>query len=257
MAWLNHMAHFAAVVRNGSFTAAAEQLAMPKSTVSQRVAELEAALGTTLLVRTTRRLHLTEAGRLLLSHCEKLADFESAAFEEVLAPQRLPRGKIKVTAPNVLGSIVLAPFVAAFLARYRNVEVEFDLTDGVIELHESNADIAIRIGSATVPRGYRAAALGDVQFHLCAASIYLAAHRAPSDPDELTEHACLPHRGRQQWVLTRAGRTSRVNATGRMLTDNLIALKEACMAGQGIAALPFYLCTREYARDELVPVLSD
>lgn len=257
MVWLNHMALFAAVARNGNFTRAAEQLLMPKSTVSQRMAELEAALGTKLLARTTRKLHLTPAGRLLLSHCEELADVERAAFDEVLAGQKSPRGKIKVTAPNVLGSIVLAPFVAAFLARYRNVEVELDLTDSVLELEESNADIAFRIGARSASAGFRVKKLAEVPFHLCAAPRYLAAHRPPRDPDELAGHACLPHRGRQLWQLTRAGQVNRVTAAGRLSTDNLIALKEACVAGHGIAALPFYLCTREFARNELMPVLSD
>ena len=77
---------------------------MPKSTVSQRVAELEAALGTRLLSRTTRKLSVTDAGQLLLKHCGKLADVERSAFDEALAPQKFPRGKIMVTAPNVLGS---------------------------------------------------------------------------------------------------------------------------------------------------------
>jgi DNA-binding transcriptional LysR family regulator len=258
--WLNHMAVFAAVVRSGSFTAASESLGLPKSTVSQRIAELEAAVGTQLLLRTTRAMHLTESGRALLPHCEDALRRERLAFEAARAYQTSPHGRVSISAPNVLGSSVLAPFVAEFLQRYPNVEIELALTDQLAQFGDSGVDVAFRVGEAVLGAGsdqFVVRSVGAIHFILCAVRGYQETRGLPTAPADLSQHACLPHKGAQKWELVTAegGVVEAFEATGRLKTDNLTALKEACLSGFGIAFLPSYLCQRELDRGELLRVL--
>src|SRR5258708_26674687 len=141
---LNEMLVFARFVQAGSFTRAARELGMPKSTVSRKVSELEERLGARLLQRTTRRLSLTDVGRAYYLHCARIVDEVEEAARAVTSLQGAPRGRLRITAP--LNFSFLGPIVATFLKRFLEVQVELVCTDRVVGLVEEGFDIAIRAG---------------------------------------------------------------------------------------------------------------
>lgn len=253
--WLNHIAVFAAVARAGSFTAAARHLRLPKSTVSAKVNELEAAFGIRLLRRTTRSVGLTEPGRELFAHAEALLGRHGEALQSMVAWQKSPRGRLVISAPNILGSLVVAPIVTQFLADHPEVEISLDLTDAVVDIKQSEVALALRVGAVSDP-DLVVSQLGGIAFFLCASPSYIANRAPPSQPEDLGDFDCLPHRGAQVWNLSAGRRDASIEVHSRFRTDNLAALKEACLAGAGIALLPFYLCSRELQCGDLVRILS-
>ncbi|MGY2935343.1 DNA-binding transcriptional LysR family regulator [Bradyrhizobium sp. GM6.1] len=143
---LNRLAYFAAVVDTGSFTRAAERLGITKAVVSQQVAQLERDLGTSLLVRTTRRVHPTEAGRMFHSRCVMILREAEDAFDELAQAAAAPTGTLRITAPNDYGTAVVIAVVTAYAARYPHCRVELTLEDQTVDLASGHIDMAIRVG---------------------------------------------------------------------------------------------------------------
>ena len=143
---LNRLAYFAAVVDAGSFTRAAERLGITKAVVSQQVARLERDVGTTLLIRTTRRVHPTEAGRTFHARCLNVLQQAEDAFDELAQAAAEPTGTLRIAAPNDYGTSAVVPVVAAFSARYPACRVELTLGDETIDLASGGMDVAIRVG---------------------------------------------------------------------------------------------------------------
>ncbi|MCK1379881.1 LysR family transcriptional regulator, partial [Bradyrhizobium sp. 24] len=143
---LNRLAYFAAVVDTGSFTRAAERLGITKAVVSQQVAQLERDLGTSLLVRTTRRVHPTEAGRMFHARCAMILREAEDAFDELAQAAAAPTGTLRITAPNDYGTAVVVAVVTAYAARYPNCRVELTLEDQTVDLASGQIDMAIRVG---------------------------------------------------------------------------------------------------------------
>src|SRR5262245_18176013 len=143
---LNQMAIFAAVVKAGGFTSAARVLAMPKSTVSKRVSELEDRLGMRLLHRTTRKVKLTDAGAAYYEQCKRIVEEAEEADRIVADRDASPRGAMRVTAPLLLGE-TLAPVMERFLIEHPNVSIQFLVTDRRVDLIEEGIDVAIRPGA--------------------------------------------------------------------------------------------------------------
>ncbi|MGY3359535.1 DNA-binding transcriptional LysR family regulator [Bradyrhizobium sp. GM0.4] len=145
---LNRLAYFAAVVDSGSFTRAAERLGITKAVVSQQVAQLERDLGTSLLVRTTRRVHPTEAGRMFHARCVMILREAEDAFDELAQAAAAPTGTLRITAPNDYGTAVVVAVVTAYAARYPHCRVELTLEDQTVDLASGQIDMAIRVGVA-------------------------------------------------------------------------------------------------------------
>lgn len=143
---LNRLAYFAAVVDAGSFTRAAERLGITKAVVSQQVARLERDVGTTLLIRTTRRVHPTEAGRTFHARCLQVLQQAEDAFDELAQAAAEPTGTLRIAAPNDYGTSAVVPVVAAFSTRYPACRVELTLGDETIDLASGGMDVAIRVG---------------------------------------------------------------------------------------------------------------
>jgi len=142
---LNDMRYFAEVVERGSFAAAARALGMPTSSLSRRVAALEAALGLRLLQRSTRRLALTEVGAAYLRHCQDLRAAALAAADTVAQVQTTPRGTVRVSCPVTLAQTMLGELMPDFLARYPEVRVEMQVSNRVVNLIEEGMDVALRV----------------------------------------------------------------------------------------------------------------
>ncbi len=186
------MKTFAAVVDGGSFVQAADALVMSKPAVSRHVAELEQRLGVRLLQRTTRKLSLTEEGRLFYGRCKTvLADVE-VAEEEITAQSIAVKGLIRVNVPVSFGLWQLAPLWPDFMSRFPDVELDITLADRMVDLVEEGYDLAVRIArlpnSSLVSRK-----LASTRLVLCASPAYLKKHGRPKQPSDLTAHAVLSY----------------------------------------------------------------
>lgn len=247
-----------AAIDGGSLSAASRALNVPLPTISRRVSDLEARLGSQLLVRTTRRLVLTDAGAAYVASArrilEELAEAERAAAGEY----RVPRGELTVTAPILFGKLHLAPLVHAFLSAYPQVDVRLVLSDSVIELAEARVDVALRVGalpdSALVARR-----LGEVGWVIVAAPEYLVRRGTPVAPAEIAAHDCIAFEAFQRqrdWPLLSDGRVTSVAIHPRFSVNTADAVVEAAIAGLGLARVLSYQAAAAASAGLLVPVLG-
>src|SRR5215468_8796544 len=185
---LNAMVVFAAVADTGSFTAAARYLAMPKSTVSRKVGELEKRLGARLIQRTTRRLSLTDIGRVYSEHCARIGREADEADLAIQQMQATPRGLLRITAPPSFQT--LGQIAAEFLKRYPDVRIEVVCTERHVDLVAEGFDVAVRVGPLT-DSNLIARKLAEVKQVLVAAPGYLRRRRRPRGPMDLREHETI------------------------------------------------------------------
>lgn len=204
---LQDMALFALVAECGSFTAAAQRVGLPKSSVSQRISQLEQTLGLRLLNRTTRQLNLTFAGERYLEHCQAMM---SAAERADLALQRLrdnPSGRLRISTPAGLGATTVARLAADFQRQYPDVSLEVSVSDAMVDLVQEGFDAALRTGkpqdSSLIGRR-----LGYAPRYLLAAPSYLAQHPPIEHPQQLQQHRCIAHRARTAGTCAAAATTT-------------------------------------------------
>ena len=192
------MKTFAAVVDGGSFVQAADALDMSKPAVSRHVAELEQRLGVRLLQRTTRKLSLTEEGRLFYGRCKTvLADVE-VAEEEITAKSIAVKGLIRVNVPVSFGLWQLAPLWPDFMTMFPDVELDITFADRMVDLVEEGYDLAVRI--ARLPNSSMISRkLASTRLVLCASPAYLKKHGKPKHPAELADHAVLSYSLLSAW----------------------------------------------------------
>ncbi len=240
---LNELAIFVRVVQARSFTAAARELGLPKSTVSTKVSRLEERLGVRLLQRTTRSLGLTDAGAAFFERASRVvADIEETE-RQISTMQSDPRGNLRVTAPVDITASYLGAPVAAFCLRYPQVTVDLVATDRVINLVEENFDVALRAGRLR-PSTLIARPLASVALQLYASPVYLAHAGRPRTPADLTRHSCVVFSTPSEsdtWKLTGPrGRTESVQIKGRLQVNNPDAVRDALAAGLGIGLVPAF-----------------
>lgn len=249
---LNEASIFAKVVESGSFSAAGRALDLPKSTVSRKVAALEARLDVRLLHRTTRRMGLTDAGRAYHAHALRAVEELQAAERAVASLDDVPRGRLRVSAPPNLP--FLAPICAAFLRAHPGVQLELDCGDRRVDLVEEGWDLALRAGrledSSLVAR--RIATWTGL---LVASPRYLRTHGTPREPDELEQHHGLFFGRVDRWTLVRSRRKARVSPLPRLVTNDLETIEAAAADGQGVALLPQFRCAAQLDAKRLRRVL--
>jgi DNA-binding transcriptional LysR family regulator len=246
---------FARVVEHRSFTQAAAALGTSKSVVSERISQLEARLGEKLLVRTTRKLSVTDAGLGLYARCARMLEEAQAATRGASDAER---GHIRLNAPVSFAQMYLAAPLASFLAANPGVHVELVLNDHLVDLVEERVDVAIRItklkDSSLVARRLASSAL-----HVCAAPGYLERRGRPARPEELLGHECLRYlhlRAEDEWrFYGPSGRLS-VPVSGSFSTSNGTVLREAALAGLGLAILPRFYVDDDLRAGRLVTVLD-
>ncbi|WP_322862661.1 LysR family transcriptional regulator [Aeromonas allosaccharophila] len=249
---LELMGLFATVVEQGSFTRAAELLGMPKSSVSQKISRLEAQLGVRLLQRTTRRLSLTPQGELYVEHCQGLLALARSANLAMARLRSAPAGRVRITAPEATGTLLLGRILAEFRALYPEVVLELTLSDEQLDLVGEGYDLALRAAplkdSSLICRR-----IGQVARHLVAAPAYLAAHGMPQQLSELGRYACLVHSAMPVWPLQEGG----WRPQGACVSNSLLALREMALNDGGIALLPHHVCEGDLASGRLQKVLPD
>jgi len=254
---LNEMLIFTRVVQAQSFTAGARRLGMPKSSVSRKVASLEDRLGARLLQRTTRKLVLTDVGRIYYERCARIIGEIEEADQAASRMQEAPCGTLRVTAP--LAFTMLGPIVAEFLWLYPNVQVELVCTDRLVSLIDEGFDVAIRAGQLA-DSSLLARSLGAIERVLVAAPAYLNQKGAPAAPMDLASHTCITFGARTVpgiWTLYAADRQAEVRISPRLAVNDLELMREAACAGIGIAWMPKYICAKELRSGRLRQILPD
>lgn len=247
---LELMGLFATVVEQGSFTRAAELLGMPKSSVSQKISRLESQLGVRLLQRTTRRLSLTPQGEIYVEHCRGLLTLARSANLAMARLRSAPAGRVRITAPEATGTLLLGPILAEFRALYPEVVLELTLSDEQLDLVGEGYDLALRAAplkdSSLICRR-----IGEVARYLVASPGYLARHGMPQRLAELAHHVCLVHTALPVWSLQEGG----WRPQGACASNSLLALRELALHDGGIALLPQHVCESGLASGKLQKIL--
>jgi DNA-binding transcriptional LysR family regulator len=239
------IAVFVRVVERGSFTLAADDLALSRAVVSKYMSRLEERLGVRLLHRTTRRLSLTEAGAALFEASRAALEKMEEAQAEIARFQAEPRGRLRVSAPMSFGILHLAPALADFARAYPAVNLDLKLDDRFVNLVEEGIDVAVRIGVLT-DSSLVARKLASTRTVVCASPAYLAEHGEPETPEDLAGHNCLLYSylsTANVWRFTAPdGREVPVAVTGNLRVNNGMVNTEAAAAGMGIFLTPtFYV----------------
>jgi DNA-binding transcriptional LysR family regulator len=254
------IAAFAKVVEMGSFARAAERLGVSVSSVSRQVTELEAHLDARLLNRTTRRLSLTESGRVFHERCvQLLADLEEAE-QSANAGTLTPRGTLRLTAAITFGARHLAPAIAAFVERHPTVRFNVELSDRAVDLVEEGFDAAVRIG-AIGSQNLVGRKVGATRLVCCAAPRYIERHGEPRTPEDLARHVCLTYEYapvRDVWPFRdRQGKERNVRVDGPIHANNGRFLEALAVEGVGIAFEPDFIVGPDIRAGRLVRVLRD
>ncbi len=234
---LNLLRTFVAVAESASFTGAADRLGIARPQVSLQVRRLEAALGTSLFHRTTRRVALTDAGERLFGDCAPLVRAMADALGSVSAGRPQLAGRLRVSAPVELAVQVLARVVTAFADAHPQVQVELLASDRMQDLVAEGIDVAIRAGWLR-PSSARAARLGQFGQAVLAAPSYLARHGTPRRPEELAHHRWIALSLLQSpltWTFTRRGKDTTVRMKPHLRTDSASALRGLLVNGAGIS----------------------
>lgn len=250
---LEAWAIFAKVAEHGSFSRAARAMGMSDPTVSKAIARLEARLGLTLIARTSRRIALTDAGRVALERASRILSEGEAVEEEAGEQSKVPRGRVRISAPLSFGIAYLGATLPAFLQAYPEITVDFALSDRKVDLVAEGFDLALRIASLN-DSSLLSRRLCTVRLLLVASPDYLERHGMPTHPAELGGHLALAYTGgaSRNWRFTHPifGEET-VEPPVRVWTDNADVLNPALLAGQGLAIQPEFLVWREL-RDGLL-----
>jgi len=249
---------FAKVAERGSFSTAADDLGLSKTTVSKAITRLEQRMRTTLLHRTTRRLSLTENGRLALERAARILEDGAAVEAEVFETAALPRGHIKLACSVLFGLEILTPILPDFMSRFPDIDIDLHLTDEPIDLVGDAFDLALRVGPL-VDSSLRISRLALFQRPAVAAPAYLEKHGWPAHPRELVDHQAIiySHVGLgNHWRFSRddGEEDFEVVVTGRYHVNNSGAAVPALLAGLGIALQPEFFIWRHLQDGALVRV---
>ncbi len=257
MSSLDEIQTFARVAQLGSFSAAARSLLLPVSTVSRKVAALEARLGLSLMKRTTRRLSLTEHGARLYEACAAhLQGIEEAQAGLTQSRAQL-EGLLHISAPLALGRGEFIGFISGFLKRNPRIKVDVVITNQFLDLVTSHVDVAIRFGELA-DSSLVARRLGMSHQVLVAAPDYLRREGMPRKPDDLREHRCILFSSKTEeaeWQLQQGRQRARVRVLGAVCANNFETVNEFAVRGHGIALLPQAYAVAGTANNALKRVL--
>lgn len=248
---------FVRVVESGSFSAVARELGVGQPTVSKQVAALERRLGTELLLRSSRKVSLTEAGRDFFDSASKLVADLDAAESRVGRGLRSPSGLVRVSVAPSFGALYIVPRLPEFLRRYPDVSVEVLASDRSAKLIEDGIDVAIRNGELT-ESSLIARKMGSTPIVVIGSPGYLDEHGEPTKPGDLDRHRCIvfsSQLGPRPWLF--GGRDGHVSylPQARFRTNDGEQIRTAVLAGLGLAQVPHWLCARELKAGSLRRVL--
>ena len=256
---VNDILLFLAVVETGSFVAGGKMFGLSRSTAGKAIARLEDGYGARLLNRSTRALDLTEEGKRLNEHGQAIRTAIKATDDSIASDPGIPRGVLRVTAPDALGRRLLLPTARRYLERWPETQIEMSLSDRVDNIIEKGFDLAIRIGVNTPNQGFIARTLLRDKAVLCAAPAYFEGRGRPLNVEQLTRHELLQFASRserQGWHLQEEdGTWVRAQGQVRLRLDSAEALRATVLDGLGIALLPQILVRADIAEGRLEKVL--
>lgn len=254
MQW-DGISEFVYVAENESFTLASKKMAISTAQVSRQISALEKRLNIKLFYRTTRKVSLTEEGRVFYQHCRSVLDGLDAAERAITNLQTKPQGKIKLTAPVAYGEKQILPLVNNFIKQYGDVEVSAYLSNRQVDIVEDGYDLAIRLGKLS-DSTMMAKKLGKRTNYVCASPSYLDKHGIPHSISELNKHSCLLGTN-DYWHFRESGREKSIRVTGRLRYNNGYSLTDAALKGVGIVQLPDYYVEQYIESGELVTLLDN
>jgi len=252
---------FVQVVDTGSFTRAAENLKLPKATVSTLIQSLESSLSARLLHRTTRKVSVTAEGAAYHERCLRILSDVREADESLSRTRRSPSGRLRVDAPTGLASLVIIPALPEFFARYPDIHLELGCSDRPVDLIEEGVDCAVR-GGALRDSSLVARRVGAMHYTTCASPAYLERHGRPLHPDDLARHRCVNYFSARtgemfHWDFTRGGERVQLVLPGRIALNDSYAYTAAGLSGLGIVQMAEFLLRPMIEDGRLVPVLED
>lgn len=258
---VNDILLFMSVAETGNFASAGRAFGLSRSTAGKAVTRLENRYGVRLLNRTTRAVSLTEAGQRLFAQGEAIQAAIADADACLETVDGIPKGTLRIAAPDALGRRIILPVVAEFQKTWPDVRFEISLSDTVSRIIEDGFDLAIRIGVTAPDATLISRTLMVEQTVLCASPAYLADRDAPRNADQLSTHDLLQFSSaakRQAWSLPDSGSfPSNVSGRVRLRMDSAEGLRAAALAGMGIALLPMALVKADLHAGHLVRVLPD
>ena len=259
---LNDFAWFVLVVDHGGFAAAGRALDQPKSKLSRRIAQLEERLGVRLIQRTTRQFAVTEVGQTFYQHCKAMLIEAEAAQQAVETLRAEPRGSVRITCPVTLLHVHIGPMLARFMARYPGVTLHLEATTRRVDVVREGIDVAIRVRPRPIEDSDLVMrVLADRGHRLVASPDLISRLGRPQAPSELSAWPGLSlgaNKHQHKWQLTGpGGARAEVYFTPRMVTTDMLALREAAMAGVGVVQLPLLMVRDQLASGELEVVLDE
>ncbi|MGH7818791.1 MAG: LysR family transcriptional regulator [Candidatus Binatia bacterium] len=254
---LNAMTTFVRIVDRGTMTGAARSLGTSLPSVVRTLAALERFLGVRLLNRTTRRIQLTEEGRVYLERCRRIVEEVEEADRSMSARRATPSGNVAVTAPVLFGRMHVAPIVAGFLAEHPEVRVELMLQDRIVNLLEENLDVAVRIGPLA-DSSLVAVPVGHVRRIVCASPRLLRRTGGPKHPSDLAGRPCIGFTGLggEEWSFRADGRAIAVRVKGPLSSNHADVALDACAGGLGYGRFLSYQAMPLVKRGKLRIVLA-
>ena len=256
---LDVMRAYCRVVDRMSISKAADDLGLSAALVSKHVKLLEEGLGCVLLTRTTRRMSLTEHGRLYYDECRRILDeietLDNTMREEISAP----KGRLRVNAPLSFSLVVLGPLLPAFAREYPEIELILDLDDRILNVVEGGFDVSIRIRAALPDSSLVARALGTVRQHICASPAYIESRGEPNAPAELAGHDIVGYGladTAANWSFGGKAGVETVSLQPRLTVGNSLFLRDMLLQGLGIGSLPSFIAGPCFEDGRLRPILS-
>ncbi|MEL1216925.1 LysR family transcriptional regulator [Aeromonas caviae] len=256
---ITHLASFYEVVQRGSFSAAADALGVSKGMLSRHVSALESALNAQLLQRTTRRLSLTEAGRVLHQQAGEIFALAREAEEGIRALTEEDSGCLRFTCPVSTGDRMVSELLARFAELCPGVQVELNFTNAMIDMSQGENDIALR-AMELIPDNLVALPLGRLKDVVVASPALLAREGIPATPYELGGRSCLLQGHNpdwEQWHFRQGEEEAHILVQGRVRANHYSTLLQLARAGMGFAKCPLMLVEASLARGELVAVLTE
>lgn len=256
----SQMVVFAALVKHKNFSLAAKSLGVSASHVSKKLVQLETSLGIKLIERTTRAFTPTLAGLRFYDHCADLLTIVGNAELEVESQRDEVSGVMRLGLSQSFGTLHIIPAIETLRQRYPKLDVEVHLFDYQVDMLEEGLDLWVT-NNECIPQGYVAQRVADSKFVAVASPEYLVNHKAPSEPNDLKHHNCLIYRGWKRhyngWAFSKSNQHLNIKVSGNYTVDLAEAIRDAAIAGWGIAYLATYLLKDEFKNGQLIQLLPD